>query len=207
MIVGPPEAVGSLILARCCVQLARYLMKKTYDSPSPVKNDAGDDFSCPQDSPPPNSRNAYHVDVACYSPHTAVEVQRQQIEKMSKHIADLKAAELDLAVSEMEAQRRQLSEIMKVHNLEIEQLKGTISQTTEELELTQQKACRDVKRMKGFLKEAKSVIEKQQLKIRKLERQAAEWSKRKGLAATCPNANRLLGIVELSDGENNCKST
>jgi hypothetical protein len=70
----------------------------------------------------------------------------------------------------------------------------------------QQKACRDVKRMKGFLKEAKSVIEKQQLKIRKLERQAAEWSKRKGLAATCPNANRLLGIVELSDGESNCKS-
>ncbi len=61
-------------------------------------------------------------------------MQRQQIEKMSKHIADLKAAELDLAASELESQRRKQSEIMKAHNLEIEQLKGLISQTTEEVE-------------------------------------------------------------------------
>ena len=103
--------------AWCCVvaavQLERYLTNK-YGTPSPggysanssVSFGSGGSRATPGSarsnasstySATPVARNAYQIDVGDYSPNTAVEMQRQQIEKMSKHIADLKAAELDLA--------------------------------------------------------------------------------------------------------------
>eukprot|EP01043_Picozoa_sp_COSAG02_P041640 COSAG02_NODE_3468_length_6694_cov_2.962092_4_plen_633_part_00 len=128
----------------------------------------------------------YQIDVSGYTALTAIEMQRQQIEKMAKHIADLKAAELDLAHSEMESQRCKMSEVMMHHNAQIEQLKG-------QMRADREKAGRDMKRMKGFLKEAKDVIEKQQLKIRESEQKAAELSKQKGLAER--NANPMAPLL------------
>ena len=135
------------------MQFSKYLAKK-YGTPSPgagsaysanssVSFGSGGSRATPGSvasdgsnygSTPVPRKNAYQVDTADYSPNTAVEMQRAQIEKMSRHIADLKAAELDLAATEMENERRKMSEIMKSHNEQIEVLKGTISQTTEEVE-------------------------------------------------------------------------
>ena len=125
------------------MQFSKYLAKK-YGTPSPgagsaysanssVSFGSGGSRATPGSvasdgsnygSTPVPRKNAYQVDTADYSPNTAVEMQRAQIEKMSRHIADLKAAELDLAATEMENERRKMSEIMKRHTDQIEVLKA-----------------------------------------------------------------------------------
>lgn len=75
------------------------------------------------------------VDLSEYSPNTAIEVQGRQIDKLTEHIAELKAAELDLAASELEDERRRTSEIMKNHVADIDALKREITESTTEMEL------------------------------------------------------------------------
>jgi chromosome segregation ATPase len=73
-------------------------------------------------------------DITGYTPNTAIEMQRSQIEKLQRHIADLKAAELDLAAAEFEEEKRRTSDLKKHHEHEIQSLKTEISASTAEME-------------------------------------------------------------------------
>ena len=55
------------------------------------------------------------IDVSSYTPNTALQIQSRQIEQLTRHIAELKSAELDLAANELEDERRRTSEVMKNH--------------------------------------------------------------------------------------------
>ena len=82
----------------------------------------------------PVARNAWKLDLADFSPNTAMEMQAAQIEKMAQHINDLKAAEMDLAAAEIESERRRMSDVMKNHQQAITELKQELGQTTGEVE-------------------------------------------------------------------------
>lgn len=91
---------------------------------------------------------------------------RQQVGSLRQEVAALQA-EVDVGADEAVNAQRIADELRDVQ--------GRYEDGLQKVE----KANRDVKRMKGFLKEAKDVIEKQQLKIRESERKAADA----GLAA------------------------
>lgn len=110
-------------------------------------------------STPKQQKNAYQVDIADYSPSTAVVMQRAQIEKLTRIISDLKAAELDLAATELEDERRRMSEVMTTHNAQIEELKDAITGTTDEVEATWQAKVDDMRNQMTDMEYARDQLE------------------------------------------------